>query len=106
MVFGGDYSDPENNKANKAITKDGGETWTLVADGQNPSYKSCVQFVPNSKGKEIVALGFTGISYSSDWGETWKTLSEEPFYTVRFLNDSVAYAAGKGSVAKLSFQAK
>ncbi|WP_422084180.1 WD40/YVTN/BNR-like repeat-containing protein [Ulvibacterium sp.] len=106
VVFGGDYTRPENNKANKAITKDGGETWLLVADGQNPSYKSCVRFVPNSKGKEIVALGFTGISYSSDRGETWKAISEEPFYTVRFLNDSTAYAAGKGRVAKLSFKTK
>lgn len=106
VVFGGDFTDPESNKANKAMTKDGGETWNLISDGQNPSYKSCVQFVPNSKGKEMVALGFTGISYSSDWGETWKTISDAPFYTFRFFNDSIAYAAGKGRVAKLSFRAK
>lgn len=106
VVFGGDFTDPEGNKANKAITKDGGETWHLLADRQNPSYKSCVQFVPNSKGKEIVALGFTGISYSNDWGETWKMVSDAPFYTFRFYNDSIAYAAGKGRVAKLLFQAK
>ncbi|WP_299536118.1 oxidoreductase [Ulvibacterium sp.] len=106
VVFGGDFTKPEGNLANKAITKNGGKTWQLLADGQNPSYKSCVQFVPNSKGKEIVALGFTGISYSFDSGKTWKTMSDEPFYTVRFLNDSIAYAAGKGRVAKLSFLAK
>jgi len=103
IAIGGDFTKPENNTKNKAITKDGGATWNLIADGQEPAYKSCVQFVPNSGGKEIVALGFTGISYSNDTGETWNELSEESFYTLRFLNDSIAYAAGKGRIAMLSF---
>jgi len=104
VVIGGDYTKPENNISNKAITKDGGKTWHLIADGQSPKYKSCVQFVPNSGGNEIVAIGFTGISYSSDMGSTWKQLSDEPFYTIRFLNESVAYASGKNRISKLKFK--
>lgn len=103
FAIGGDYTKPDNNKANKIITKDGGKTWSLIADGVAPDYKSCVQFVPNSGGKGIVAVGFTGISYSSNMGATWKQLSEEGFFTIRFKNDSVAYAAGKGRVSKLIF---
>ena len=103
IAIGGDYTDPDNNKANKAITKNGGKDWSLLADGQNPQYKSCVQFVPNSDGKGIVALGFTGISYSPDQGSTWKQLSDRSFYTFRFLNDTIAYAAGKSNIAKLVF---
>ena len=76
----------------------------LIADGKAPGYKSCIQFVPNSDGKEMVALGFTGISYSSDMGNSWQQLSEEPFYTLRFKNDSVAYAAGKNRISKLIFK--
>jgi len=104
IAIGGDYTKPDKNTSNKAITKDGGKTWQLIADGQNPEYKSCVQFVPNSQGKEIVALGFTGISYSNDMGNTWKQLSDEPFYTIRFLNDSIAYAAGSNRISKLTFK--
>ncbi|NJB72066.1 photosystem II stability/assembly factor-like uncharacterized protein [Saonia flava] len=104
FAFGGDFTKPENNHANKAITLDGGKTWELIANNQEPGYKSCVQFVPNGGGKDIVALGFTGISYSKDMGSTWKQLSEEPFYTIRFLNDSIAYAAGKNRIAKLTFR--
>ena len=104
IAIGGDYTNPEGKTANKAITKDGGKTWTLIADGQEPSYKSCVQFVPNSAGKEIIAIGFTGISYSSDIGKTWKSLSDESFYTIRFVNDSIAYAAGKNRISKLTFK--
>lgn len=104
FVIGGDYTKPAANKANKAITKDGGKTWALVADGSGPGYKSCVQFVPHSGGNDLVAIGFTGISYSQDRGETWKTLSQEGFYTIRFVSDSVAYAAGHGRIARLVFQ--
>ncbi|PIB23603.1 oxidoreductase [Maribacter sp. 4U21] len=104
VAIGGDYTKPEVSTANKAITKDGGKTWELLADGQHPEYKSCIRFVPGSKGQEIVALGFNGISYSSDMGSTWKKLSDAPFYTIRFQNDSVAYAAGKNNIAKLTFK--
>jgi photosystem II stability/assembly factor-like uncharacterized protein len=104
FAMGGDYTQPESNKANKMITYDGGKTWDLIADGQEPDYKSCVQFVPNSEGKGLVAVGFTGISYSGDGGENWKSFSEESFYTLRFLNDSVAYAAGRNRISKLVFQ--
>ncbi|MGB5822338.1 MAG: oxidoreductase [Saonia sp.] len=104
VAIGGDYTAPENNLSNKAITKDGGKTWEVIADGQDPGYKSCIQFIPNSGGEDMVALGFTGISYSKDMGKTWVGLSEESFYTIRFLNDSTAYAAGRNRIAKLSFK--
>lgn len=103
IIIGGDYTKPEGNKKNKAITKDGGKTWELIAEGQEPGYKSSVKFVPNSEGKKIIATGFSGISYSKDSGKTWEEISKEGFYALRFKNDSVAYAAGKGSIAKLTF---
>ena len=104
IAVGGDYTNSEAMISNKALTTDGGKTWQLIADGKEPTYKSCVQFVPNAEGKEIVALGFTGIAHSSDTGKTWKQLSEESFYSIRFLNDSIAYASGKNRIAKLTFR--
>ncbi|WP_109300232.1 oxidoreductase [Aquimarina sp. AU474] len=104
VIFGGDYTQPENNKGNKAITKDGGRTWQLIADQKEPGYKSCVRYIPNSGGHEMVAVGFTGISISNNGGVLWKELSKESFYTLRFINDSTAIAAGKNRIAKLTFK--
>lgn len=104
IIIGGDYTAPQLNIANKAITTDGGKTWQLVADGKDPGYKSSVRYVPGGHANEIVAVGFTGISYSSNKGETWQELLDEDFFTVRFLNDSTAYAAGKNRIAKLKFK--
>jgi photosystem II stability/assembly factor-like uncharacterized protein len=104
FAIGGDYTNPDDNTANKISTTDGGKTWQLVGEGQNPGYRSCVQYIPNREGKELVTVGFKGIDYSNDGGNTWKSLSKEGFYTIRFLNDSVAYAAGQKRISKLLFK--
>ena len=104
FAIGGDYTEADLNIANKIRTSDGGKTWNVVADGQNPGYRSCVQYIPNSNAKELVSVGFKGVDYSNDAGDTWTHLSDEGFYTIRFLNDSIAYAAGKGRIAKLTFR--
>ncbi|TBW28974.1 oxidoreductase [Gramella sp. KN1008] len=104
IIIGGDYTNPEGNTGNKAVTKDGGKTWELVADGQAPGYKSSVRYVPDSNAEQILATGFTGIEYSRDAGKSWKKLSDEGFYTLRFVNDSTAYAAGKNRIARLRFR--
>jgi photosystem II stability/assembly factor-like uncharacterized protein len=103
-AIGGDYTTPNANKANKIHTTDGGKTWQLAANNQEPGYRSCVQYVPEMQGKELVAVGFKGIDFSKDGGMTWKHLSDEGFFTLRFINDSTAYAAGSNRIAKLTFK--
>jgi len=104
FAIGGDYTKAADSSANKIRTQDGGKTWQLVAQNQSPGYRSCVQYIPNSKGKELIAIGFKGIDYSNDSGSSWKHLSDEGFYTIRFLNDSTAYAAGNKRISKLTFK--
>jgi photosystem II stability/assembly factor-like uncharacterized protein len=104
FAIGGDYTKAADSSANKIRTQDGGKTWGLVAQNQSPGYRSCVQYVPNSNAEALVAVGFKGVDYSSDAGESWTHLSDEGFYTIRFLNDSVAYAAGNKRISKLTFR--
>lgn len=103
FAIGGDYTKPEDNSANKIRTKDGGKTWNIVGANQEPGYRSCVQYIPNGEGEELVVVGFNGIDYSNDGGDTWKHLSDEGFYTIRFIDENTAYAAGKGRISKLTF---
>ena len=101
IAIGGDYSKPLANKANKAITKDGGETWTLVAENKKPNYKSCVQYVPNTDGKEIFAVGKTGVSFSNDSGNTWKEVSKDSYYTIQFIDKNTAWLSGSKKMGRL-----
>ncbi|WP_299682202.1 oxidoreductase [uncultured Dokdonia sp.] len=104
IIYGGDYTKPEAAISNVITTVDGGKTWKTTTDNANQGYKSCVQYVPNSKGKELIALGFTGISYSQDGGDHWKEISKESLLSFRFLNDSVAYAGGRNKLVRLTFR--
>ena len=104
FAIGGDYTKPDDKSANKMYTRDGGKTWNLTGVNKEPGYRSCVQYVPNGEGERLIAVGFKGIDYSIDGGQNWKHLSDESFYTLRFLNKNVAYAAGKGIIAMLTFK--
>lgn len=101
IAIGGDYAKPTDNCKNKAITKDGGKTWTIVADNQNPSYKSCVQYVPNTNGKEVFAVGKTGISFSNDGGLTWNEVSKDSYYAIKFVDKNTAWLSGHQKIGKL-----
>jgi photosystem II stability/assembly factor-like uncharacterized protein len=104
IVIGGDYSRPEENSANKAMTIDGGKTWNLIAEGQNPNYKSCIQYVPNTNGKEIFAVGKTGVSFSNDAGNSWREISKEAYYSIQFANENIAWLSGNQKIGKISLK--
>jgi len=99
IIIGGNYLDKKINKSNKAITKNGGKTWQLVSDGKEPTYKSCVQYIPKSNGGKLIAVGTTGINFSKDRGKTWIKLSNKGFYTIRFISKKRAWLAGANKIA-------
>ena len=102
IIFGGNWKKQEQNTSNKAITSDGGKTWQLIADGKNPGYRSCIKYIPNSNGNEMIATGSKGVSYSKDKGKTWKELSTEGFYTISFGSSvKTAWLAGDKKIAKI-----
>ncbi len=103
IIIGGDYSKPLENKANKAITANGGKTWQLVANKQIPNYKSCVQYVPNTFGKEVFAVGKTGVSFSNDGGKTWSDISKDSYYAIQFADKNTAWLSGNEKIGKLEF---
>jgi photosystem II stability/assembly factor-like uncharacterized protein len=104
-IAGGNYELPNQNYDNKAISSDGGKKWVLAAQNQGFGYASCVQYVPNGKGKELVSVGATGLHYSSDGGTSWKQLATDTsLYTIRFINDSTAVAAGKNKMIRIHFR--
>uniref|UniRef100_UPI00404B4530 oxidoreductase n=1 Tax=Flavobacterium sp. TaxID=239 RepID=UPI00404B4530 len=104
FIAGGNYEKQEDNSNNKALTLDGGKTWQLMANKQGFGYASCVQFVPNSNGNALVCVGGTGLFYSNDKGANWKKLLEDKdLLTIRFQNDTTAYATGKNRIVQLVF---
>ena len=105
VIAGGNYEVQEQNFQNKAMTLDGGKTWKLIGENIGFGYASCIQFVPNSEGKQLVSVGTSGLYYSSDSGKSWKQFStDKTLYTLRFLNKTTAFAAGKDKIIKIEFK--
>ncbi len=104
IIFGGDWENKNQNTGNKAITKDGGKTWHLIANGQTPGYRSSVQYIPDSEGQSIFAVGIPGISFSENGGEVWRKLNNTSFYTMRICpSGKVAWLAGNNKIGKMTW---
>ncbi|MCC3214646.1 glycosyl hydrolase [Chryseobacterium sp. X308] len=106
IAAGGDYTKQDANINNIATTIDAGETWQIQASGQNAGYTTCVKIKPGSKGKEIIAVGDKHISYSSDFGKTWKKISDEKgFFVCQWIDRNNIVLAGNSKIAvmKLKF---
>ncbi|WP_308219360.1 oxidoreductase [Flavobacterium sp. NRK1] len=105
FAVGGDYEHLDKNSGNKILTVDGGKTWELVGENAGFGYASCVQFLPNSDGNELFTVGHSGGYYSFDRGASWeKLLDDKTLHTLRFLNDSIAIAAGQNKIVRLKFK--
>ena len=105
IIAGGNYEKQDQNWANKAITKNGGKTWKLIAEKEAFGYASCIQFVPNGKGKKLISVGGTGMYYSDNFGISWTKFSDDKdFYTFRFESEKVFYATGRNKLVRFQIQ--
>jgi hypothetical protein len=102
IIVGGNYENQKDNSANKAITKNGGKTWKLVAENKSFGYASCVQYAPSKNGKLVFSCGTSGVFYSNNGGKKWfKFLEDSDYYTMRFSAKDVLILAGKNKVTKI-----
>lgn len=102
IAVGGDYTKQDANTNNIATTNDGGENWKIQASGENAGYMTCVKIRPQSKGREIIAVGDQHISYSSDYGKTWKKISDEKgLFVCEWIDTNTVVFAGKDRIIKM-----
>ena len=105
IAVGGDYTKQTENINNIATTNDGGETWQIQASGKNSGYKTCVKIRPNSKGKDIIAVGDQNIEFSSDYGKTWTKISDEKgLYVCEWTDKNTLVFAGKDRIVKMTLR--
>ncbi len=107
VVVGGDYRKENEAVDNLAVTRDGGNTWTLVRGLSG--FRSVVAYVRGATRvtpPTLVAVGPAGTDYSTNDGITWKPLEGPGFDTLSFARARpIAFAAGAhGSIGKLIYE--
>lgn len=99
VIVGGNYEQPDQNKANLAFTNNGGSGWTMMEKGL-AGYRSGVVYVDKNT---IVAVGSNGSDLSIDGGKTWRNIDVENYNSVATRGKSSVWAVGaKGLVVKMN----
>lgn len=104
IIMGGNWEKKSSTHATKAITKNGGKTWSLIAKNQLPGYISSVQYIPNTEGKKLIAVSTEGIFYSKNKGKLWSKISNKSYYSIQFLNKNTAWLSENNKIAKMQLQ--
>ena len=107
IVWGGNWEAKDDNTARAAVTADGGESWTLLADGAGPGYGSSVRYRPGSKGRQLALVGTPGgLDVSDDGGATWRHVSDSAFYAARFSpSGETLWLCGNGRLGRIGARA-
>ena len=104
ILMGGNWEEKQNYTNTKATTQNGGKTWNLINNNNMPGYISCVQYIPKTNGKEIMAVSTEGIYYSNNKGNSWKKISDKAFYSIKFVDKNTAWLSGNNKIAKIKLQ--
>lgn len=104
IICGGDYLNKNGNLNNIATTNDGGKTWELVKDVNRPKYVSCVQYIPNTDGYEVIAVSTNGVFYSYNKGVNWKKINDLGYYSIRMATKNSGWLSGNEVLAKLTIK--
>jgi photosystem II stability/assembly factor-like uncharacterized protein len=104
-AVGGDYTKEQEAAGNAALSFDDGKSWwALEASGRPGGYRSCVAYVPGTRGRKLIAVGPSGSDYSTNGGRTWKPLGTEGFHALSIAPvGDAAWAVGEnGRIARLN----
>lgn len=103
IIMGGNWEEKKNGINAKARSSDGGHSWKLI-DSDSPGYISCVQYVPGSNGKKIVAVSTEGLYFSQDAGENWNKIHDTGYYSLRFSGSDEIWLSGHEEIVKIKIK--
>ncbi|GAB3891000.1 WD40/YVTN/BNR-like repeat-containing protein [Spirosoma agri] len=101
IVVGGNYKKEQLTGPNTAITRDGGETWQLLAPTDPAGLKEAIALLP---GDRLITVGPSGTSLSADQGQTWQKLDTDGFHSLVCLKGTCYAVGAKGKVAIQHFK--
>ncbi|MFD2935751.1 WD40/YVTN/BNR-like repeat-containing protein [Spirosoma flavum] len=101
LVVGGNYKQEQQPGPNTAITRDGGQTWQLLAQTDPPGLKEAVALL---SGDRLLTVGPSGTSLSADQGQTWQRLDTDGFHSVACAKGTCYAVGAKGKVAVQRFK--
>jgi photosystem II stability/assembly factor-like uncharacterized protein len=102
IAVGGDYSKPNEDTGNIALTSDSGRTWTAPAGAPPKGFRSAVAYLAGRK--VWIAAGTSGADISTDGGRNWKQFDTGSYNALSFASTKGWAVGPRGRIAKFSMQ--
>lgn len=104
VAAGGDISAPKVRAHNIAISEDVGLHWRLVSGPSFPGAVYGITYVPTASDRTLVAVGPGGISYSTDNGSSWWSVTGDSYWGVATTRTGSVFVAGpEGRLGRIEF---
>jgi photosystem II stability/assembly factor-like uncharacterized protein len=97
VVVGGDYTKPNESKNTCFYSLNGGKTWKKPKKSPN-GYRSCVI----EENGVLYCCGTNGIDYSTDFGKTWNSLSNQNCFSLEANETSILATTTNGRILILN----
>ncbi|HTS65337.1 MAG TPA: hypothetical protein VMH28_25125 [Candidatus Acidoferrales bacterium] len=98
MIVGGDYARDDEDRANIAVTSDGGKTWAATISRPH-GFRSAVAWLPDIHA--WIATGTSGSDISTDDGRSWRSFDAGAYNALSFLSVHAGWAVGpRGRIAR------
>jgi len=106
IIVGGDYANDKIKDNNAALTYDGGKSWEIINNNRPEGFRSCVTYIPGTKGYGLIAVGTSGVDYSINGGKSWINISKDSYHVVDFGDsfNSGWLSGSDGRIAKIVFR--
>lgn len=103
-AFGGDVGEPAEPTASVAVTADGGRTWSAAGTPERPGAVYGGAFVPGAPTPTLVAVGPSGVAWSTDFAATWTTIDTLDHWSVDFGGPRGGWTVGpEGRITRIDF---
>lgn len=97
LAVGGDYRNERGIRAFAIRTRDGGVTWEPAGVNRPDGTTSGLVYVPGTTPPIFVAVGQSGVAYTSDFGATWIHADTVTSYGVSFVARDAGFVVGPRS---------
>jgi len=105
LAVGGDYTKPNEDAGNIAITSDGGRTWNAPEGARPKGFRSAVAYVAESN--VWIVVGSSGADLSTDGGRNWQAIDSGNYNAAAIASSKIGWAVGPGGrIARFALDAK
>lgn len=107
IIAGGNWENVKDSTKSIYSTNDGGKTWSYLPVEDGKGYISCVQYIPNSNGRELFVMsgrargGDSFMGFFTAESDSLQLFNNSNYVSIQFASKTRAWISGKNKIGRL-----